>query len=91
MNRTYTANGERREEVCYIPIVVWGKQAEICTEYLTKGRQALVEGRLSQQSWETPEGQRRTRHEVVAEQIRFLGTPKREESESEPEEVEVPF
>lgn len=74
MNRSLTAqNGERRDEVCYITIVVWGKQAETCAEYLAKGRQALVEGRLQQRSWETPEGQRRSKHEVVADRVQFVG------------------
>src|SRR3990172_4727860 len=60
VNRSYTTQaGERRDEVCYITIVSWGKQAETCKEYLKKGRAALIEGRLTQRSWETPEGQRR--------------------------------
>ena len=73
VNRSYTTQGgERRDEVCFITIVVWGKQAETCAEYLKKGRQALVEGRLSQRSWETPEGQKRSKHEVVADRVQFM-------------------
>jgi len=73
MNRSYTTQGgERRDEVCYITIVVWGKQGENCAEYLKKGRQALVEGRLTQRSWETPEGQKRSKHEVVADRVQFM-------------------
>ena len=74
MNRVYTTQtGERREEVCYMTIVVWGKQGENCAQYLKKGRQALVEGHLQQRSWTTPEGQRRSKLEVVAERVQFLG------------------
>jgi len=100
VDRTYTTQaGERRDEVCYITIVVWGKQAELCAEYLAKGRTTLVEGRLQQRSWETPEGQRRTKHEVVAERIQFIGSrkgPAPEPSEADEEhrslgEDEPPF
>ena len=74
VNRSYTTqSGERRDEVCYVTIVAWSKQAETCAEYLKKGRGALVEGRLTQRSWETPDGQKRSKHEVVADRVQFLG------------------
>ncbi len=102
VNRSYTTQaGERRDEVCFVTIVVWGKQAETCAEYLKKGRQTLVEGRLSQRSWETPEGQKRSKHEVVADRVQFLdarpapggGGPAAEEEAPRPAptEEEVPF
>ena len=73
LNRSYTSqSGEKKEEVCYITIVVWGKQAEHCAQYLKKGRGAHVEGHLQQRSWTTPEGQKRTKLEVVAERVQFL-------------------
>jgi len=101
-NRSYTTQaGERREEVCFITIEVWGKQAETCAEYLKKGRQALVEGHLKQRSWETPEGQKRSKHEVVAQRVQFLdarpapgtGGPAAEEASTRPApaDEEVPF
>ena len=79
--------------MCFITIVAWGKQAETCAEYLSKGRSALVEGRLSQRSWETPEGQKRSKHEVVADRVQFLGGRKgpEEETVSAPSEEETPF
>ncbi len=74
INRAYTTGaGEKRDEVCYITVVAWQKQAETCGQYLRKGRSVLVEGRLQQRSWETPEGQKRSKHEVVAERVQFLG------------------
>lgn len=97
VNRTYsTQAGEKKEEVCFITIVTWGKQAELCSQYLHKGRPVLVEGRLTQRSWETQEGQRRTKHEVVAERVQFLGKGKDQapsEAESTPVESDdaVPF
>ena len=97
VNRSFTTKaGERKEEVCFITVVVWDKQAQTCAEYLSKGRQVLIEGRLQQRSWETPDGQKRTKHEVVAERVQFVG-PRKEAAASEDEaarpaeEEEVPF
>jgi single-strand DNA-binding protein len=74
LNRSYTTQeGQKKDEVCFMTIVVWGKQAESCAQYLGKGRQALVEGHLQQRSWETPEGQKRTKVEIVAERVQFVG------------------
>jgi single-strand DNA-binding protein len=65
-----------KDEVCFIDVVVWEKQAELCGEYLRKGSQFLVEGRLVLEEWENKEKQRVSRHRVVAERIQFLGSPK---------------
>ena len=76
-NRTYTAgNGERREEVCYINVTVWGRIAEVCCEYLSTGSQVLVEGRLKFDRWENEEGEPRSKHEIVANTVQFLGSPR---------------
>lgn len=72
VNRKYKQGEEWKEEVCFVDINVWGKQAEACAEYLNKGRGVLVEGRLSYRTWETQEGQRRSKHEVVADRVHFL-------------------
>jgi len=75
VNRTYKDNaGERKEDTSFLRVVVWGKMAEICGEYLTKGRQVLVEGRLKSRTWETPEGQKRNAVDVVATSVQFLGS-----------------
>lgn len=88
INRNYTTQaGDRREETSFIPIVVWGKQAETCNQYLTKGRAVLVEGRLQQRSWETQEGQRRSIIEVVGDRVVFLGGAKPPEGETVEEEI----
>ena len=94
--RSKGQNGEFKEEVTFVTVTIWGKTAENCAEYLSKGRQALVEGRLQQRSWETPDGQKRTKYEVVAERVQFVGARKETAaSEEEPprpaEEEEVPF
>ncbi len=71
--RTYTsASGEKREETCFVRVVSWARQAELCGEYLSKGSPVFVEGRLQSRSWETPDGQKRSTLEVVAQNIQFL-------------------
>jgi single-strand DNA-binding protein len=72
VNRRYQQEGQQREEVCFVDIVAFGRQAETVNEYLAKGNLALVEGRLQWRSWETPEGQKRSKHEVVANNVQFM-------------------
>ena len=71
-SRTYwDRQGEKQQDVCYIDVVFWQRKAEVVKEYLTKGRQILIEGRLDFQEWET-DGQRRSRHQIVADRFEFL-------------------
>lgn len=72
VNRRYRQGEEVREDVCFVDIVVFGRQAETCGQYLSKGNGALVEGRLQMRKFETKDGQKVTKHEVVAENVRFL-------------------
>ena len=76
VNHRYKQRGEMKDDVCYIDIVVFGKQAELCGQYLNKGNGVIVDGRLQERRWETDEGQKRSKYEVVAQQVRFL--PKRQ-------------
>ena len=78
--------GESKEEVCFVRVVVWGKQAESCKQYLTKGRLVFVEGRLLYRSWEQ-DGKTRSTLEVRADRVQFLGQ-RREESVPSPELAE---
>lgn len=99
-HRAYTmASGEKREETCFVRVVTWARQAELCGEYLSKGSPVFVEGRLQSRSWETPDGQKRSTIEVVAQNIQFLArAPKaaevasvvREEPTGVPSEEVVP-
>ena len=74
VNRSYKDKaGERKEDVSFIRVVVWGKMAEICGEYLAKGRAVLVEGRLQSRSWEGQDGQKKNTLEVIAVSVQFLG------------------
>lgn len=72
MNRRSGQGDERKEEVCFVDIVVFGREAETASEFLSKGRQALIEGRLQWRSWEGQDGQKRSKHEVIAERIQFM-------------------
>ena len=75
VNRRYKDKaGELKDEVCYVTVIAWDKQAEVCNQYLKKGRPVFVEGRLQSRSWETPDGQNRSVIDVRAEKIQFLGT-----------------
>ncbi|MFQ5952318.1 MAG: single-stranded DNA-binding protein [Candidatus Omnitrophota bacterium] len=75
VNRPYKdSTGDKKEEVSFIRIVVWGKMAEVCGEYLTKGRPVLVEGRLKSRSWEDQSGQKRSALEVIASSVQFIGS-----------------
>ena len=88
VNSTYKGqDGQKKEEVCFITIVVWNKQAEICNQYLKKGRPVLIEGRLIYRSWEQ-DGKTRSTLEVRADRVQFLG--RREDSPSGPESSDVP-
>lgn len=73
INRVYTnQTGEKKEEVSFIRIVVWGRRAEVCGEYLSKGSPVFVEGRLQSRSWESQDGQKRSTIEVIADNVQFL-------------------
>jgi single-strand DNA-binding protein len=66
-------NGEREERTEWHRIVAWGKLAERCSEYLSKGRQVYVEGRLQTREWEDKEGGKRRTTEITAQQLLMLG------------------
>lgn len=72
VNQKYKSGNEWKEETLFIDVVVWGKQAESCNQYLSKGRQVLVEGRLQERRWES-DGQKRNKTEIVANAVKFLG------------------
>lgn len=89
INRTWTTeNGEKKEEVTFVEVELYGRTAENTSKFLAKGRPAMVEGRLRLDQWDDKEtGQKKQRLVVVAEQVQFLGAPKSEVSggESQPE------
>jgi len=93
-SRTYSSpDGERKEETEWFSVVTWRKLAEQCSQFLQKGRKVYVEGRLQTRSWDTPEGERKYRTEVIAERVMFLdraaGMPLPEDRDVIPAAAEV--
>ena len=101
ITRTWSGqDGEKKEEVCYVDINMFGRRAEVINEYFNKGNPIFIEGRLQFQQWETKDGQKRNALRVVAEDFQFIGgKTKRDEGPSFPEgsapndvnEEEIPF
>ncbi len=75
INRIRTGdNGERIEEVTYVDVTLWGRQAELAGQYLAKGRPVFIEGRLQLDQWDDKQtGQKRSRLRVVCENMQFVG------------------
>lgn len=79
-----TADGERRSETEWFNIVAWGSLAEICHQYLKKGKQVYIEGRLQTRRWEDEEGNKRSSVELVAREMIMLGErPEKADGEAE--------
>jgi single-strand DNA-binding protein len=76
VNRQYTLdNGEKREEVTYVDVVLWARLAEIAGEYLRKGRPVFIEGRLQLDTWDDKQsGQKRSKLRVIGETMQLLGS-----------------
>jgi single-strand DNA-binding protein len=104
VNRRWTGqDGERREETCFVDCRAFGRQAENINKYLSKGRQLLVEGRLTFNSWTAQDGTKRSKHRVTVENFQFLGGPAGagaaeedsgkagREAEAEPSADDIPF
>jgi len=78
VNRVWTTeSGEKKEEVTFVDVEVWGRQAETMGQYLSKGRPVFIEGRLKLDTWDDKEtGQKRNKMKVVCEGFQFIGAPK---------------
>jgi single-strand DNA-binding protein len=76
INRIYSGDdGEKKEETTFVDVTLWGRQAEVAQEYLKKGRQVFIEGRLQLDTWDDKQtGQKRSRLRVVAENMQMLGS-----------------
>jgi single-strand DNA-binding protein len=87
VNSKYRSGDEMKDDTLFIDVVVWGKQGESCSQYLSKGSPVLVEGRLRERRWES-EGQQRSKVEVFAQTVRFLS--RRAETPSEGQRDRTP-
>ncbi len=88
-----TSDGERRTETEWFNVVAWGNLAEICNQYLTKGQQVYIEGRLQTRHWDDSEGGKHSSTEIVANEMIILGDRRDAQmgDESEAEEDVFPF
>ena len=74
VNDSYKAqDGSIKEVVTFVTVEVWGRQAETCKQYLSKGRPVFIEGSLKFDQWETPEGQKKSQLRVRGDRVQFLG------------------
>ena len=72
-DRRKNANGEWVEETTFVDVTVWGRTAEVMSEYLSKGSPVFIEGRLKLDSWEDKDGQKRSKLKVVCERMQMVG------------------
>ncbi|MCX8032123.1 MAG: single-stranded DNA-binding protein [Thermoleophilia bacterium] len=76
VNSSYKdATGQWVEKPNYFDVIVWGTQGENCARYLSKGRQVAIDGRLDQRTWEGQDGVRRSKVEIIADTVMFIGAP----------------
>ena len=76
VNRNYTTtDGQKKEDTCFVTVIMWQKKAEIISQYMRKGRQIFIEGRLELDTWQTQDGQKRSKLRVVGQNFQFLGPP----------------
>ena len=81
-----------KKEVCFIDVVLFGKQAEAASQYLSKGSAALVEGRLTLEKWQDKEtGANRSKHKIIGNRVVFLGQEKPGQSREPGDEQDLPF
>ena len=101
INRKYKSNGETKEETTFVDVECWNRQAELVGQYLTKGRNCLVEGSLKLDQWEDKDGNKRSKIKINAHRVHFIGgaddrQPKDQPSYRAPQEPidddsELPF
>lgn len=85
LNREFvTMGGEKQQEVCFVDVVVWGKQAEACVQSLDCSSQVFVEGRLQLDSWLGKDGEKRSKLRLAAERVQFVDRKNSSEKNHEP-------
>lgn len=85
-NSSYGSGDNKKESVSYFDCVAWSKSGEIITEYLKKGKQILVSGRLTQRSWQDSDGNKKSKIEIVVEEFQFIGGKEEPKQESKPQQ-----
>ena len=86
VNRTYKdKSGQAQKDTCFLNVVVWAQMAEVCNQYLQKGKPVFIEGRLQSRSWKNNEGKNRNVLEVVAARVQFMPQGQRQNTQDTPE------
>lgn len=88
-NRYFKQDGETQKEVAFFDVTTWSRLAEVCGEYLKKGRGVRVVGRLKQDRWTSPEGQGRSKVTIVAEHVEFKPNLKGKDGDGKDDNAEV--
>ncbi len=83
VNEKFKTGDQDQERVTWFEVTAWGRQAEICNEYLEKGRQVMIRGRISASAWTTQEGEHRASLKLIAQEVKFLGNGSNGESEDD--------
>ena len=89
-NSSYGSGDNKKESVSYIDCVAWSKAGEIITEYLKKGKQILVSGRLNQRSWSDSDGNKKSKIEIQVETFQFIGGKKETDAKSPDNSIGTP-
>lgn len=71
-SRKFTANGEKKEEICFVDLTFFGRSAEVANQYLRKGSKVLVEGRLNFEQWTDQNGQKNSKHSIIVETMQMI-------------------
>ena len=88
-NDSYTKDGQKIEKVSFFSVIAWTKLAELCGQYLSKGKQIALGGRLQQRRWEY-EGKKHSKIEIIAADIQFLGSPSNQQQTQQQSEQQAP-
>ena len=88
---TNKKNKEGQETTCFVDITTWGTLAENCAQYLKKGGPALLEGELTYETWEAPDGSKRSKLKVTAWNVQFLGAAEQRKEDPEKDTSDIPF
>lgn len=91
LNRDFMVNGERQQEVCFVDVVVWGRQAEECVRRLSCSSPVLVEGRLQLDTWYSSGGDKRCKLRVAAERVQFLEKSRQKSGTTSTSEIAEPI
>jgi single-strand DNA-binding protein len=92
INRKWTQNGEQKESTCFVDLTAFGRQAEVLSQYVSKGSPLFIEGRLEFSTWEDKNGGgKRSKLDVVIENFQFVGAPRNAAGGGEVDYGDIPF